>query len=150
MLQAASHSEGVRVAKDAHDARIMPAMLLPPFIVKAILATLLPLCFTWGFVACMYFCSDIGARTDARHAYSEAKHLEASPHGDYCPIPARVASLPSERQSLPNARQNDGEARAPFAVVPLSTTYNAHFAWQRSVPLSTSDPPLEWFCVFRI
>ena len=117
-----------------------------------ILATLLPFCFAWGFVACVSLCSSHDEEPGENmlgHAASIARAHEGE---QQCPVPEVLScTLPEQRHSIaPAPPLVSGDAgEASFAASPTGSTLYLPVRHSSSPP-PTSDPPLERLGVLRI
>ncbi len=128
----------------------MLRMFSPRSSFTRILATLMPLCFAWVFVACISLCASHGEETHEDTAYGAAASIDDSHGGEQCPIPAVPTYALTGRQSIVPAPQVIGDVAASFTPS-LSLAGSAfHLPAQQLNPPSTSDPPLDRLGVLRI
>ena len=113
-----------------------------------VLATLLPFCFAWGFVACVSLCSSPGEELNADTAAYAASITDAH-ENQHCAIPAALSwTLPS-RHAIAPPQQVGGDAGALFfASPPLASAL--YLPLRLSSPPPASDPPLERLGMLRI
>lgn len=110
---------------------------------------LLPVCFVASFVACVNNCSHDEGATDEVKAYQSMNVLAGLNECDDCPVMALPVAL-AQRQSNSHAvmDNNLGQSLAKFSLTAPSKS--SELITTRNKFMSTSDPPLERLCVFRI
>lgn len=121
------------------------------YLFTRVLATLLPFCLVWGFVACVSLCASHDEEAHENTAYHVLTANMGDSHGgEHCPIPATpICGLP-ERQSNAPAPQVSGDVQASFAPSPSPTGFALRVTARQLNPPSTSDPPLDRLGVLRI
>ena len=113
-----------------------------------VLASLLPFCFAWGFVACVSLCSSHSEESNEKTAVHAAS-LDGAHDGEHCPVPTALSCTLPERHPNAPAPQANGEALAFFAPSPTVSTLQLP-VWLSTLPPPTSDPPLERLGILRI
>jgi hypothetical protein len=127
----------------------MPPMFGARFPCAKGLAIVLPLCVLGSFMACLWLCSshhDTDSHTCHQPASAAMGDLSETEH---CSIATGTIALPEKRSSVnaPTEQLAEHESKV-FSLTDSSNDYYPRL--HRAVPLSTSDPPLELLCVFRI
>ncbi|MDQ3687201.1 MAG: hypothetical protein M3430_16620 [Acidobacteriota bacterium] len=115
-----------------------------------ILATLMPLCFAWVFVACISLCAPHGEEARGDTAYHSAASIDDSHGGEQCPVPSAPTYALTGRQSIVPAPQMIGDAAASFTPSLSLAGFALHLPARLLTPPSTSDPPLDRLRVLRI
>lgn len=143
---------GGRIGKPVRFSCMMPGMFSSRSLFKRLLATLLPYCFAWGFVACVTLCDPHDTATrDAASSHLAAASLDDAHGGEHCPIREILTCALPERQPNAPAPRARGDVPALFAPSPgLMNGFALRLpAWQSNPP-PTSDPPLERSGVLRL
>lgn len=127
---------------------IIPEMFLRGSSFMRLVATALPLCLMWTFVACLALCSDHSKDENGHYAQMNAQSVTESTHCGDCPIPVSSFVLP-DRQSH----------TTPDVSVTNHLTFAASTLLVSTIPQrvncrpdlhSSSDPPLERLNTLRI
>lgn len=130
---------------------IMPKMFSPRSSFTQVLATLLPICFAWVFVACVSICSTLEAEAHGEsYTYHAAENLVGENGDEHCPITEATTYAPPERLiSVPVPQVSDDvhKSFSPFA----SLLNDAPCLKVRPpIPLAAFALTLERLCILRI
>ncbi len=110
---------------------------------------MLPLCFTWIFVACVIFCCEHTAETHhTRLAYSITS-VTGYDYDDCCPITHTLSSLMPERSSVAKQIDSHFYQAPPMKAVNQPGDNPTDYHCTRA-PRLYSDPPLDHLCILRI
>lgn len=114
-----------------------------------IVAGLLPFCFVACFVACLNNCSHDESATDELLAYHSTDVLSGLDECEGCSITALPVVLAQRLSSSHAVMDNNLERSLGKSSVTASSRSNELIKPSYNF-ISSSDPPLERLCVFRI
>jgi hypothetical protein len=124
-------------------------MLLQNRLLAKTLGWLLPICVVAIFTACLNNCSHDESATDAILAYQSSDVLSGLDECEGCPITALKVVLAQRQSSSHAVMDNNLEQSLGKSSVTASSRSNELIKPSYKF-ISSSDPPLERFCVFRI
>ena len=110
---------------------------------------LLPFCFVASFVACVNNCSHDEDATDEVKAYQSMNVLAGLNECEDCPVLALPVAL-AQRQSNVHSVTTSGVEKSLEKFSTTVSSISNELITQPHRFMSTSDPPLERFCVIRI
>jgi len=113
-----------------------------------VLATLLPFCFAWGFVACVSLCSSPGEELN-EDTVDYAASIADAHENEHCSIPAALScTLPARHLIAPPQQVGNDAEEVFFASPPLASAL--YLSPRLLSPPPASDPPLERLGMLRI
>ncbi len=126
----------------------MAEMIQPRSLPVRVLATLLPVCFVWVFVACASLCAMHGETERETRAAAIFDSADAPDDFECCALEQALASVLPDRQS--SLTRASSYLKAAFLPAVLTTGNAPSSRARRETPRSTSDPPLKRLCTLRI
>ena len=123
-------------------------MLLQNNLLAKTFGWLLPFCFVASFVACVNNCSHDEAATDEGESYQSVA-LAGLNECEDCTVTALPVALAQRQSNLHSITASGVEQSFEKFSATVSSTSN-ELITQPYRFISTSDPPLERFCVIRI
>ena len=126
----------------------MAEMIPPRSLFTRVLATLLPMCFLWVFVACASLCSMHNEMEQETQVAAISDSVNASGDSECCPLGQSPVVIVSERQSYLLQSSGDPQPSSLPAVLTIGETPSSRL--RREVLPTNSDPPLKRLCTLRI
>jgi hypothetical protein len=113
---------------------------------KRLLGCILPLCFSWTFVACYWLCSRNCLESEHNRAANQTAALELCDEGDHCSIEQLRGAIPRKHSAIDLSTSSSVQT---FITFTQPGDYG-NSSTPIHLPLSNADPPRERLCVCRI